>query len=65
VTVADRSDHTNEDALASIARQIIDSNLYMTLATADDAGTPWVSPVYDQQLGERLSHAIASGSSLG
>lgn len=44
--VADRADRTNEDALASIARQIIDSNLYMTLATADEAGTPWVSPVY-------------------
>lgn len=40
VTMADRSDHTNEDALALIARQIINSNRYMTLATADEAGTP-------------------------
>jgi hypothetical protein len=30
----------------AIARSIIDANLYMTLGTADDAGRPWVSPVY-------------------
>jgi hypothetical protein len=29
-----------------MARAIIDSNLYMTLGTADAAGQPWVSPVY-------------------
>lgn len=45
--MADRSDHTNEDALASIARQIINSNRYMTLATADEAGTPRVYAVLD------------------
>ena len=28
------------------ARQIVDSNLYMTLATADSAGRPWASPVW-------------------
>lgn len=32
--------------LETIARAIIDSNLYMTLGTADDDGRPWVSPVY-------------------
>jgi hypothetical protein len=32
--------------LAAIARGIIDANLYMTLGTVDDAGRPWVSPVY-------------------
>lgn len=32
--------------LAAIAREIIDSNMYMTLGTADEAGRPWVSPVY-------------------
>jgi nitroimidazol reductase NimA-like FMN-containing flavoprotein (pyridoxamine 5'-phosphate oxidase superfamily) len=32
--------------LATLARGIVDSNLYMTLATADEAGHPWVSPVY-------------------
>lgn len=30
----------------AMARRIIDSNLYMTLGTADEAGRPWVSPVY-------------------
>lgn len=28
------------------ARAIIDDNLYLTLGTADGAGTPWVCPVY-------------------
>lgn len=32
--------------LGDIARAIIDSNLYMTLGTADEEGRPWVSPVY-------------------
>jgi nitroimidazol reductase NimA-like FMN-containing flavoprotein (pyridoxamine 5'-phosphate oxidase superfamily) len=33
---------TNEDD----ARAIIDANAYLTLATADGAGTPWASPVW-------------------
>jgi len=32
--------------LASVARTIVDSNMYMTLATADAAGRPWASPVW-------------------
>jgi nitroimidazol reductase NimA-like FMN-containing flavoprotein (pyridoxamine 5'-phosphate oxidase superfamily) len=28
------------------AREIIDRSLYMVLGTADEAGSPWVSPVY-------------------
>ena len=28
------------------AMAIVDSNLYMTLGTADEAGRPWASPVY-------------------
>jgi nitroimidazol reductase NimA-like FMN-containing flavoprotein (pyridoxamine 5'-phosphate oxidase superfamily) len=39
----DRQQHLD---LGAIARAIIDSNLYMTLGTADEAGRPWVSPVY-------------------
>jgi Pyridoxamine 5'-phosphate oxidase len=35
----------NED-LGATARSIIESNLYMVLGTADEAGQPWVSPVY-------------------
>ena len=30
----------------ALARAIIDANLYMVLGTADEAGRPWVSPVY-------------------
>jgi nitroimidazol reductase NimA-like FMN-containing flavoprotein (pyridoxamine 5'-phosphate oxidase superfamily) len=36
---------TDEDN-AAVARAIIDANLYMVLATADEDGNPWVSPVY-------------------
>jgi hypothetical protein len=37
---------TDEHDLAAVARAIIDGNLYMVLGTADQAGRPWVSPVY-------------------
>jgi uncharacterized protein YhbP (UPF0306 family) len=36
----------NEQERAALARDIIDANLYMTLATADEDGRPWASPVY-------------------
>jgi hypothetical protein len=32
--------------LGTIARTIMDSIVYMVLGTADEAGHPWVSPVY-------------------
>jgi nitroimidazol reductase NimA-like FMN-containing flavoprotein (pyridoxamine 5'-phosphate oxidase superfamily) len=32
--------------LSAIARTIIDSNDYMVLATADESGLPWASPVW-------------------
>ena len=31
---------------ATLARGIVDANLYMTLGTADADGQPWASPVY-------------------
>jgi nitroimidazol reductase NimA-like FMN-containing flavoprotein (pyridoxamine 5'-phosphate oxidase superfamily) len=31
---------------AAEARRIVDSNLYMVVATADSSGQPWASPVY-------------------
>jgi len=34
------------DDLGAIARSIVDSNRYMTLATADEHGMPWASPVW-------------------
>ncbi|MDX6390072.1 MAG: hypothetical protein QOJ73_1135 [Streptosporangiaceae bacterium] len=35
-----------EPGLATVARAIIDANRYMTLATADEDGRPWASPVF-------------------
>lgn len=32
--------------LEDMVRQIVDDNVYMVLGTADDAGRPWVSPVF-------------------
>jgi nitroimidazol reductase NimA-like FMN-containing flavoprotein (pyridoxamine 5'-phosphate oxidase superfamily) len=32
--------------LAAIARSVIDSNRFMTIATADENGVPWVSPLW-------------------
>jgi hypothetical protein len=32
--------------LAALAKAVVDANYYMTLGTADETGTPWVSPVY-------------------
>lgn len=40
-----RSDPVPDD-LGAIARSVIDSNRYMTLATADEHGAPWASPVW-------------------
>jgi nitroimidazol reductase NimA-like FMN-containing flavoprotein (pyridoxamine 5'-phosphate oxidase superfamily) len=34
------------DELIGVARSIVDSNRYMTLATADESGRPWASPVW-------------------
>jgi nitroimidazol reductase NimA-like FMN-containing flavoprotein (pyridoxamine 5'-phosphate oxidase superfamily) len=37
---------SDDQHLATLARNIIDANQYLTLATADDAGRPWASPVW-------------------
>jgi hypothetical protein len=37
---------TDPAELGAMARSIIDSNSYMTLATADETGLPWASPVW-------------------
>ena len=36
----------NQQDLGTVARNIVDSMMYMVLGTADDSGQPWVSPVY-------------------
>jgi pyridoxamine 5'-phosphate oxidase-like protein len=48
------------DEPASIARAIIGSSLYMVLGTADDAGVPWVSPVYYAHEGYTTLYWVSS-----
>jgi uncharacterized protein YhbP (UPF0306 family) len=43
----------DEQDLATLARAIIEANLYMVLATADASGEPWASPVYYAPAGYR------------
>ncbi len=44
---------TDEHDLVAHGRAIIDANLYMVLGTADQAGRPWVTPVYYAPAGYR------------
>ena len=37
---------TPANGLDATARRLIDAAMYMTLATADDGGRPWASPVW-------------------
>jgi len=39
-------DPTEQPDLVELAKGIVDSNAYMTIATADSAGTPWATPVW-------------------
>jgi pyridoxine/pyridoxamine 5'-phosphate oxidase len=41
------------EELEAVARSIVDSNRYMTLATADGDGLPWASPVWYTPIGYR------------
>jgi nitroimidazol reductase NimA-like FMN-containing flavoprotein (pyridoxamine 5'-phosphate oxidase superfamily) len=47
-------------ALAAIAREILDANVYMTLGTADESGRPWVSPVYYASVDYTRFHWVSS-----
>jgi nitroimidazol reductase NimA-like FMN-containing flavoprotein (pyridoxamine 5'-phosphate oxidase superfamily) len=42
----ERDEERSGQDLAAAARQIVDANQYMTLATADSDGRPWASPVW-------------------
>lgn len=46
--------------LADLARRVIDANSYMALGTADDAGRPWVSPVWFATEDYRQFHWLSS-----
>ena len=39
-------ERSSDHDLAVVARDIVDSNRYMTLATADGDGRPWAAPVW-------------------
>jgi len=53
-----------ETDLEAIAKSIIDSNVYMTLGTADEDGQPWVSPVYYASNGHSEFHWVSSPEAL-
>jgi hypothetical protein len=50
---------SSKDAAAA-ARAVIDSNSYMTLGTANERGTPWVSPVWFAHSGYREFFWVSS-----
>ena len=45
---------------ATIARDVLAGNLYMTLATADASGRPWATPVYFTADGTRDFYWVSS-----
>jgi pyridoxine/pyridoxamine 5'-phosphate oxidase len=49
--------------LAVETREIIDANRYMTMATADASGIPWVTPVYFTPDGYRDFYWVSSPTS--
>ena len=46
--------------LADVARSVIDANRYMALGTANEAGHPWVSPVWFASEDYRNFHWVSS-----
>jgi predicted pyridoxine 5'-phosphate oxidase superfamily flavin-nucleotide-binding protein len=46
--------------LADVARSVIDANSYMALGTVDEAGDPWVSPVWFASEDYRSFHWVSS-----
>ena len=50
----------SKDELSDLARTVIDSNGYMALGTADEAGNPWVSPVWFTTEDYRRFHWVSS-----
>jgi uncharacterized protein YhbP (UPF0306 family) len=55
-----KGENTANRSRRAIARAIIDSNLYMTLGTADETGRPWVSPVYYAPAGYTKFYWVSS-----
>ena len=53
----------SQDELSDHARSVIDSNRYMALGTADEAGHPWVSPVWFASEDYQNFHWVSSPDS--
>jgi nitroimidazol reductase NimA-like FMN-containing flavoprotein (pyridoxamine 5'-phosphate oxidase superfamily) len=53
----------SQDELSDHARSVIASNRYMALGTADEAGHPWVSPVWFASEDYRNFHWVSSPDS--
>ena len=53
----------SQDERSDHARSVIDSNRYMALGTVDEAGHPWVSPVWFASEDYRNFHWISSPDS--
>jgi pyridoxine/pyridoxamine 5'-phosphate oxidase len=51
---------TSPARLSAIARDLIDRNRYLTLATADQAGQPWASPVWYAHTGYKEFFWVSS-----
>jgi pyridoxamine 5'-phosphate oxidase-like protein len=54
---------TAQQDLAAVARAVIEANSYLTIATADDAGEPWPSPVWYAHRGYREFFWVSSPDS--
>lgn len=50
----------SDGELTDLARTVIDANRYMALGTADEAGHPWVSPVWFASDDYRHFHWVSS-----
>jgi nitroimidazol reductase NimA-like FMN-containing flavoprotein (pyridoxamine 5'-phosphate oxidase superfamily) len=51
---------SQQEKLDAVARNIIDSNMYLVLGTADEGGYPWVSPVYYASAGYTEFYWVSS-----
>jgi uncharacterized protein YhbP (UPF0306 family) len=51
---------SDQPDLGAIARAIVDGNLYMTLATVDEDGRPWATPVFYATADHRQFYWISS-----
>ncbi len=56
----EKDDPAMTDELCALARDIIDTNRYLTLATADHGGNPWASPVYFASAGYRQFYWVST-----